>query len=127
MSSILEDTKKSLGLAADYTPFDADIVMHINSVLADLTQLGVGPEAGFEISGSAEAWASFIADEPRLNSVKSYLFLRVKMLFDPPGTGYVLTSMEKMLEKAEWRINMAREEIDHPPVVDTVMVIDPLA
>lgn len=127
MSSILEDTKKSLGLAADYTPFDADIVMHINSVLADLTQLGVGPEAGFEISGSAEGWASFIADEPRLNSVKSYLFLRVKMLFDPPGTGYVLTSMEKMLEKAEWRINMAREEIDHPPVVDAVVVIDPLA
>lgn len=121
-NSILADTKKALGLAPDYTPFDADIILHINAVLSDLNQLGIGPDLGFEILDDTATWTEFLADDLRLNGVKSYLYLRVKMLFDPPNVGYVLTSLEKMIEKAEWRINMAREEIKYPPVVE---VVDP--
>lgn len=116
--SILVETKAALGLAADYTPFDPEIIMHINSVLSDLNQLGIGPEAGFEITDDSQTWTDFLADELRLNNVKSYVQLSVKMKFDPPSVGYVLTAMEKQLEKAEWRINVAREEITYPPVVE---------
>lgn len=119
MTSILSDTKKTLGLEDDYTPFDSELVLHINSALSDLNQLGVGPEAGFEITGKDEGWELFLENDPRLNSVKSYLYLRCRLLFDPPSNSAVLMSIEKMLERAEWRINHAREEIAHPPVVET--------
>lgn len=124
-SSILEDVKKALGLAPDYDAFDADLILHINSVLSDLNQLGIGPDAGLEITGDTETWAALTADNALYNSVKSYMVLRVKMLFDPPSTGYVITAMEKMLEKAEWRINIAREEIVHPFVEEVDVSLDP--
>lgn len=114
-NSILDDTKKALGLAPDYDPFDAELIMHINSVLANLNQLGVGPVSGYEIDSSADLWNDFLGDWARLNNVKSYVYLAVKMMFDPPNVGYVLTAMEKQLEKAEWRINVAREELIYPP------------
>lgn len=119
--SILHDTKDALGYAFDYGPFDAEIILHINSVLADLNQLGIGPLEGFSIVDADQTWSDFMADEKRLNNVKSYVYLAVGMLHDPPNTGYVLDARTKQLEKAEWRINVAREEIDHPyvaPVVD---------
>ena len=115
-TSILADTKKALGLAPEYTPFDPEIIMHINSVLADLNQLGVGPDIGLAIVDETNLWTELLASDARMNHVKSYIFMRVKMLFDPPTLGYVLTSMEKMIEKAEWRINAAREDIKYPIV-----------
>jgi hypothetical protein len=113
--SILTDTKTALGLAEDYTAFDAEITMHINSVFADLNQLGIGADEGFEMANAQDTWDELIGTEKRYNSVKSYVYLRVRMLFDPPSTGYVLTSMEKLIKEHEWRINIAREEIVHPP------------
>lgn len=123
-TSILGDVKKALGLAADYEAFDADITMHINSVFADLNQLGVGPEAGYAIATAADTWDELIGDEKRLNAVKSYVYLAVKMLFDPPSTGYVLTSMEKLIEKAEWRLTVAADEINNPPLIPVEEVLE---
>lgn len=123
-SSILDDTKKTLGLASDYTPFDTDIIMHINSVFADLNQLGVGPDPGYAIVNKEDTWDELIADELKLNNVKSYVYLRVRMLFDPPTIGYVLTAKEKEIEKAEWRVTVAADEIKNPPVVPVVVPVD---
>lgn len=126
MSSILDDTKKALGLASDYTPFDTEIMMHLNSVLANLNQLGIGPELGLEVIGSMNTWDELIGEEKRLNHVKSYIYLKVKMLFDPPNVGYVLTAMEKQIDQAEWRVMVAQDDIIHPAPPPVVVPIDPL-
>lgn len=112
--SILTTTKRTLGLAEDYTAFDQELIVHVNSVLGTLNQLGIGPETGFMIDDKVATWNEFLGDEPRYNPAKSYMYLRVRLLFDPPTVGYVLTAMEKQKEELEWRLNVAREEIDHP-------------
>lgn len=115
-TSILKSVKKTLGLAPDYTPFDEDIIMHINSVFADLNQLGLGPEVGFEIQDDTATWDEYLQNELRYASVKSYMNVCLRLLFDPPDNGYTTVSMEKMKDRMEWRMNIAREEIEHPPV-----------
>jgi len=121
LTSILDSVKKSLNLAADYTPFDEDIIMHINSVLSTLWQLGVGPTDGFMITDKETTWDTFLGSDPRLNHVKTYMFLRVKLLFDPPNTGFTTAAIERQIEQLEWRLNVQREDkewIDpNPPVV----------
>lgn len=104
-TSILNDVKHTLGLFPAQEAFDIDIMMHINSTLSTLTQLGVGPVEGYMITGPDNLWDEF-ADDPRLNSVKSYIFLKVKLMFDPPGTGFVLGSMERQITELEYRINV---------------------
>lgn len=104
-SSILNDVKHNLGHLPEQTAFDIDIILAINSALATLTQLGVGPVEGYEITGADNMWNEF-ADDPRLNSVKSYIFLKVKLVFDPPGTGFVVASMERQIQELEYRINV---------------------
>lgn len=106
MGSILEDTKKQLGLDPDADGFDPELIIHINSVLSDLTQLGVGPDAGYAITDDTKTWAQFMGTDARLNSAQAYMFLCVKMLFDPPQTGYLLTSYEKLKEEAAWRLTV---------------------
>jgi hypothetical protein len=109
--SILNSTKKVLGIAEDYTVFDEDIIMHINTAFSTLTQLGVGPAEGFMIEDATAEWDDFITDgDPQYNSVKSYVFLKVSMLFDPPQTSYLITAKEKQIEELEWRLNVHREE-----------------
>ena len=108
--SILTSTKKVLGIAADYTAFDLDIITHINTAFSTLTQLGVGPVAGFAIEDDTAVWADFYVDDIQYNAVKSYVFLRVRMLFDPPQTSYLITAMEKQIQELEWRLNVHREE-----------------
>lgn len=118
--SILQTTKTSLGLTDDYTPFDSEILIAINSVLANLNQLGVGPDGGMSIDGYTQTWDNFLirVDEtvadPRLSHVLSYMHLRVRMLFDPPGVGYLITAYEKMIAEAEWRIMVAQDDVIHP-------------
>lgn len=109
MSSILTDTKKVLGIAEDYTAFDADVIMHINTVFATLNQLGLGPEEGFMIEDETAEWSDFIGEDIRENSVKTYVYLRVRMLFDPPTTSYLLAAMEKQYQELEWRLSTHRE------------------
>lgn len=110
--SILKSTKKILGLADDYTVFDLDVITHINSVFSTLTQLGVGPPEGYMIEDDKDKWEDFITDDPTYNSIKSYMYLRVRMLFDPPTTSYTISAMERQITELEWRLNQNREETD---------------
>lgn len=110
--SILNNVKKILGIAEDYTAFDLDIITHINSAFSTLAQLGVGPTLGFMIIDSDAVWSDFIADDPRFNSVKSYVYLYVRRLFDPPATSYLIAAVDKQIEELEWRLNVSREETD---------------
>lgn len=108
--SILTSIKKVLGLSETDTSFDIDILMHINSVFSTLNQLGIGPAEGFMIEDSSTTWESFVGTDPRLNSVKSYVYLRVRLLFDQPSTSFALESMNKLIQEFEWRLNVQREE-----------------
>lgn len=111
MSSILNDTKKVLGLEPEYKAFDIDVLMHINSVFSTLDQLGVGPVGGFAISDDTTEWTAFIGNDPRLNSVKTYMFLKVRLLFDPPSTSYLITAAKEQAQELEWRLNVFRESM----------------
>lgn len=110
MESILHSVKKVLNLAEDYTPFDQDVIMHINSAFSTLNQLGLGPSEGFMIIDNVPTWNDFIPDDPRYNSVKSYVYLKVRMLFDPPATSFHTKAMEDQLRELEWRLNFLRED-----------------
>jgi len=107
---ILISVKKVLGLPEADTSFDVDITMHINTVLATLTQVGIGPAEGFMIEGAADTWDAFIGNDKRLNAVRTYVYLRVRLLFDPPQTSFVIDSMQKQIQEFEWRLNVQREE-----------------
>lgn len=102
-SSILNDVKHSLGLLPEDTSFDVTIVNSINTYLNTLNQLGVGPALGFQITGPTETWAQFF-DNVLLNSVKSYLYLRVRLIFDPPATGFTEASFARQIQEMEFRI-----------------------
>lgn len=108
--SILTSTKKILGIAEDYTVFDLDIITHINTAFSTLTQLGVGPTEGFMIEDADAVWDEFIVDDFQYNSVKSYVFLKVRQLFDPPQTSYLISATERQIQELEWRLNVHREE-----------------
>lgn len=110
MESILTSIKKLLGIAEDYTHFDSDIIMHINSVLTILNQIGVGPPEGFMIEDDSAVWEDFISDSTKLQSVKTYVFLKVKLMFDPPLTSSVIEAMDRMIAELEWRLNVSAEE-----------------
>ena len=109
MESILTSIKKLLGIDEEYTQFDSDIIMHINSVFLNLTQLGVGPSEGFQIEDDSDTWEDFIGDSNHLHAVKSYVYLKVKLLFDPPLSSSVIESMNRMIAELEWRLNVAVE------------------
>jgi hypothetical protein len=106
INSILTSTKKVLGIDEDYTVFDEDIIMHINSVFMTLSQLGVGSSSGFQIEDDEAVWSDFVGADLNLNAVKTYIYLRVRLLFDPPTTSFVLTAMEQQIKELEWRLNV---------------------
>jgi hypothetical protein len=107
--SILDSTKHAIGVGAEYDVFDPDLIMHINGVLSQLNQLGIGPDEGFMIEGADEQWDTFLGPDPRYNIVKSYVYLKVKNLFDPPATSFLLTAQKEQMEQMEWRMNVLRE------------------
>lgn len=132
-SSILTSTKKLLGLDESYTAFDTDVIVHINTVFSILADLGIGPSQGFSISDASTTWGEFLGTNPLLNSVKTYVFLRVKMLFDPPSTSFVRDAMNEQIRELEWRLNVQRESVawvDSNPVdlepdpIDEIVIID---
>jgi hypothetical protein len=104
MDSILTSIKKLLMLAEDDTSFDADIIIHINTVLTILNQFGVGPDNGFAISDKTATWQQLIGSYPNLEAVRSYVYLKVKMLFDPPTSGAVIESTNRVFGELEWRL-----------------------
>lgn len=111
MESILTSIKKLLGIAEDYTHFDNDIIMHINSVFLILTQLGVGPPEGFVIQDVTALWTDFVADDKNLELIKSYTYLKVKIMFDPPLSSAVLDSTNQLIKEYEWRIQVASDPV----------------
>jgi hypothetical protein len=111
--SILDNTKKMIGFEADDTGFDLDIITHINSVFFDLTQLGVGPDEGFSIVDNTAKWTEYFG-ENKIDAVKSYMYLRVRLLFDPPSTSFAIDAMNKQVEKFEWRLHVHMEGVRHP-------------
>lgn len=109
MDSILTSIKKLLGMTEDYTHFDADLIMHINSAFMILHQLGVGPSKRFAITGAYETWNEFMEEEESLDAVKTYIYQKVKLVFDPPTSSSVLASNERITSELEWRLNVAAE------------------
>lgn len=112
MESILASVKKTLGIDEVHTGFDEDIILHINSVFAILQQMGVGPENGFSISDDSTIWSDYIADVNQLNFVKSYIYLKVRLLFDPPVSSGAIESINKLISELEWRLFVATDPIE---------------
>lgn len=110
--SILTSIKKVLGIAEDYTYFDSDLIIHINSVLSILTQLGVGPKTGFSIQDSNPTWGDLLGSDGRLDMVKTYVHLRAKLLFDPPQNASLAGLLQGEAKEYEWRIMIAADQKD---------------
>lgn len=108
MQSILVSIKKLLGIAEDYPHFDEDIILQINSAFSTLNQLGVGPAEGFSIEDSSAVWSDFITDD-RLNFVKTFVQIKVKLAFDPPTSGVLLDSYRSQLDELTWRLSIVSE------------------
>lgn len=105
MDSILTSVKKMLGIAEEYDHFDADLIMHINSVLTILGQLGVGPDEGFFIEDDGAEWTDFVPDMSNLQFIKTYIYQKVKLLFDPPQSASAIEALNRSISELEWRIN----------------------
>ena len=121
--SILISTKKILGLPAEYTAFDLDVITHINSTFAILQQLGVGPDAGFMIEDDTATWDTYLGGDLRLNNVRTYVFLKTRLIFDPPQTAHAINAVQEQIKELEFRINVQRESViwvdPDPPVFIT--------
>lgn len=111
-TSILKSVRRVLGLGDVTDEFDEDIIMHVNTVFSTLNQLGIGPTEGFSIEDDTAEWANFLLNDPLLNSVKTYIYLRVRLLFDPPATSFHISAMERQIQEIEWRLNVKREHTD---------------
>ena len=125
--SILTSTKKILGIEASYQAFDLDILTYINSAFSTLNQLGIGPEDGFMIEDATPTWDSFIGSDSRLNSVKNYVYLSVRLIFDPPATSYAIEALNQQKKELEWRLNVYREGtawVDPDPELTEDLVLD---
>ena len=109
--SILITIKKSLGIDTADTSFDSDIIMHINSFIPVLYQLGVGPSSGLLIEDSSSSWGDLLDNESKLALVKTWLYLRVRKVFDPPQSGTAMEALNSTINELEWRINVSVDPI----------------
>ena len=103
MDSILDSIKKLLGIQPEYRAFDEDLIIHINTVFAVLNQIGIGPQEGFFIVDETTNWDEYMSDINQA-SVRTYVYLKVRLLFDPPGSGILVDSINRMLSELEWRL-----------------------
>lgn len=120
--SILKSTKKLLSIGPDDDSFNDDVMTHINTAFSILNDAGIGPDEGFVINDDSTEWEEFLPDDNiKLSKVKTYVQLRARMLFDPPTSSFLLTSMQEQIKEVEWRLNVNRETTDwvdpDPPVV----------
>lgn len=111
MESILTSTKKLLGIAEEYEHFDPDIIMHINTAFTTLNQLGVGPPEGFMIEDDSAEWTDFLTEDEltKMQAVKQYIYLSVRLVFDPPTVSAVIESINRRIVELEWRLNVSVE------------------
>lgn len=110
--SIFLSIKSLLGSDADYEVFDQDILIFINGVFATLTQLGIGPASGFKVTGPEEKWSDFLSERDDLGSVKTYVYMKVKLVFDPPTSSSVISAYQEACREFEWRLNVAVEPVE---------------
>ena len=108
MESILDTIKKMLGIESDYTHFDIDIITNINTIFLNLQQIGVGPKSGFSITDNTTTWNDYISGG-NLEAVKTYIYLKVRLLFDPPTNAFLVDAMERQIREIEWRLNVQVE------------------
>lgn len=111
MDSILNSIKKLLGIEAEYEHFDTDIIIHINTIFLTLNQLGVGPEAGYAIRGKEEQWLAYTSDMLWVEAIKTYIYLKVRLIFDPPTNSFLIEAMNKQIAELEWRLKLQAEEV----------------
>ena len=107
-NSILDSIKKLLGIESTYTNFDTDIIMHINSVFVILQQIGFGPKEGFSIIDASSVWSDY-CDLDMIETAKTYIYLRVRLLFDPPSNGAVMEAIKQTIQELEWRLNVGSD------------------
>lgn len=111
MDSILLSVKKMIGIPNDYDVFDTDIILHINTVFDGLNQMGVGPEEGFSISDSSTEWSEFLTFGKNSEMVKTYMYLKVRMLFDPPSNGTLSNVLSEQIKEYEWRLLIFADQL----------------
>lgn len=109
MESILKSIKKMLGIALEDEVFDGDIIMHINSVLMTLNQLGVGPDEPAFITNEMDTWEKVFGDRKDIEAIKTYIYIKVRIVFDPPTSSFVLEAMKGTANELEWRLNIQAE------------------
>lgn len=109
MDSILTSVKKMLGISKEYEHFDADLIMHINSVFMILSQLGVGPSEGFYISDKNSTWDEFVEEGANLELVKTYMYKKIQLIFDPPTSSAAMQATNELIKEFEWRLNVAAD------------------
>jgi len=106
MESILTSIKKILGIYEEDTSFDIDIIMHINTVIMILRQMGIGPSEGFSVQDSYDTWDDYLSDISLIESVKTYIALKVRLIFDPPASSAIIEAMNRTISELEWRLNV---------------------
>lgn len=116
--SILISVKKLLGISSEDTSFDLDVLVHINTILTNLIQMGIGPSEGFYVSGTSETWGEFIQNDLLLQQVKSYVYLKVKLLFDPPTNSSMMESFKQLANELEWRLFVEKDNQINPLIGD---------
>ena len=104
MDCILTSIKNLLGIEGNYTHFDDELIMHINSVFFTLTQMGVGPVEGFSIKDSTATWEEYLDDERTIDAAKMYIYLKVRLSFDPPAVSFVLDAIQRQISELEFRL-----------------------
>ena len=112
MDSVLTSIKKLLGMDEMYTQFDTDIVIHINTALMSLNQLGVIEDVDFYITDKTQTWSDLIGDVKNIEAIKTYVYFKVRLAFDPPTTSFGIEAIERQLFQLEWRLNVQAEEDD---------------
>jgi hypothetical protein len=112
--SILQSVKKALQIPSDYTAFDLDVTMHINSVFSTLFQLGLGADDQFEITDGNDTWDTIFVGIKGVAMIKSYIYMRVKQIFDPYQTGFATDSYDSQIKEMEWRIKVAASSTPNP-------------
>lgn len=109
--SILDSEKKLLGLDSSYDVFDDDLIIHINSIFGTLHQLGIGPAKQIVISDNTSTWSEYTTDETEVYEVRTYIYLRLRLLFDPPSNSFVYSGIQEQAKELEWRLNVKADEI----------------
>lgn len=111
MESILTSIKKLIGITEDYKHFDTDIIIHINTIFMYLSQIGIGPSDGFSISDETTTWEDFLpSDNKNFEAVKTYIYLKTRLIFDPPQSSSTMEAMKQTISELEWRLNVEAEQ-----------------